>query len=66
LEEAEEIIASRITEAARADTSVRIEDPQKLARMVVAIGQSLANSGRPGASKDELLDLANDFLERLF
>jgi hypothetical protein len=65
LEEAEEIIASRITEP-RADTSVRIEDPQKLARMVVAIGQSLATRGRPGASKDELLDLANDFLERLF
>jgi AcrR family transcriptional regulator len=65
LEEAEELIANRIADAARADTSIQIENPQKLARMVVAIGQSLATRARAGASKDQLLDLVNDFLDRL-
>jgi len=66
LEDAEELIANRIAEAARADASVPIDDPQKLARMVVAIGQSLAARARAGATRDELHDLANDFLDRLF
>jgi hypothetical protein len=33
--------------------------------MIVAVGQGLAARARAGAPKDELLDLANDFVERL-
>lgn len=65
LEDAETFIAQRITEAAPGDPSVHIEDPRKLARMIVAVGQGLAARARAGAPKDELLDLANDFVERL-
>jgi AcrR family transcriptional regulator len=65
LEEAEVFIAHRIAEATRDDASVHVEDPQKLARMIVAVGQSLAARARAGASKDDLHDLANDFVNRL-
>ena len=66
LENAEDFIAQRITEAAPGDPSVEIENPRKLARLIVAVGQALAARARAGAPKDELLDLANDFVERLF
>jgi len=52
-------------EAAPGDPSVHVENPRKLARMIVAVGQGLAARARAGAPKDELLDLANDFVERL-
>jgi AcrR family transcriptional regulator len=66
LDEAEEFIAHRIAQAARDDTSVRFEDPKKLARMIVAIGQGIAARARAGATRDELHELADDFLDRLF
>ena len=66
LGEAEEFIAQRILEAAQDDPSVQIEDPRRLARMIVAVGQSIASRARAGESKDELRDLANDFVDLLF
>ena len=66
LEWAEELIAHRIAEFARDDGSSRVNDPKKLARMVAAIAQGLASRARAGAAKDELLDLADDFLDLLF
>ena len=66
LAEAEVLIADRIAVAKRSDPSVDIQNPQKLARMIVAVGQALASRARAGASRDELCDLADDFLERLF
>jgi hypothetical protein len=45
---------------------LEVEDPKRLARMIVAVGQGLAARARSGASKDELLDLAKGFEERLF
>lgn len=65
LEEAEAFIAHRITEVARTDQSIQVEDPQKLARMIAAVGQGLAMRARGGASKEALQELANDFLDRL-
>ena len=66
LESAEAFIAQRIAESAPDDPSVDIDDPQKLARMIVAVGQGLAARARSGASKGDLTDLANDFVEQLF
>lgn len=66
LNEAEALIAQRIAEAASKDKSAHSDDPKKIARMVVAIGQSVATRARAGASKGELHALVNDFLERLF
>ena len=66
LEWAEELLAHRIAELARDDGASRVKDPQKLARMVAAIAQGLASRARAGAARDELLDLADDFLDLLF
>ena len=66
LEDAEAFIAQRIAESVPDDPLIDVDDPQKLARMIVAVGQGLAARARVGATEDELLDLANDFLERLF
>lgn len=66
LEDAEELIANRISEATQHGISVQVDDPRKLARMVVAIGQSLATRARTGATKEDLHELAEDFMDRLF
>ena len=66
LGEAEAFIAQRILEVARDDPSTSIDDPKKLARMVVAFGQGIASRARTGGSKSELKVLANDFVDLLF
>ena len=63
---AEEFIAHRISDVARDDPSIQIEDPRRLARMIVAVGQSLASKARAGGTKDQLHQLADDFVNLLF
>jgi AcrR family transcriptional regulator len=66
LEYAETFIAQRIADSVSDNPPLKVDDPKKIARMIVAIGQGLAARARAGASKDDLLDLAKDFEERLF
>lgn len=65
LTEAEGFIAHRLAEVGKGSAPGATGDPRKLARMVSAVGQSLATRARSGTSAKELCDLADDFLDLL-
>jgi AcrR family transcriptional regulator len=63
--DAEDFIAHRLAEVSKGTALSAVGDHQKLARMVAAVGQSLATRARSGASAEELRDLADDFVDLL-
>jgi AcrR family transcriptional regulator len=57
----EEFIAERLSQMTTGAQVAKFEDPHRLARLVVSVGQSLATRARSGASVKELRNLADDF-----